>query len=99
MQTRNTTTSSVLIAVLIVITFPIWIGIIGGLFGVVAGLFGAMFGIIAGVFGAVIGGIGGVFGWMVDPFWHDGFHGPFIGGKIFMLIAVVIVVLLITRRK
>ena len=97
MQTRNTTTS-VLIAVLIIITFPIWIGILGAIFGVMAGLFGAMFGIIAGVFGAVLGGIGAAFGWIVDPPWH-GFHGPFMGRGIFILIAIVIVVVLLTKRR
>lgn len=65
-MTRSTGTT-VLIVLIIVFTFPLWIGILGGLFGAVMGLFGALIGVIAGVFGAVIGGvasvIGGLFHW------------------------------------
>lgn len=94
MQSRSST-STVLIVLLIVFTFPVWIGIAGGLFGIIAGIFGAVVGIFAGIFGAIFGLIGGVFGWMFD--WH-----PFTGWfntPIFVIAAVVIVTVLITRSK
>ena len=45
----------VLIVVLLVLTFPVWIGIIAGLFGAVVGVLGAIFGIVVGIGGAAIG--------------------------------------------
>ena len=95
MQSSKSSTSTVLIVLLIVFTFPIWIGIAAGLFGVIAGIFGAVVGIFAGVFGALFGLIGGLFGWMFD--WHPftgWFHTP-----IFVIASVAIVILLITRSK
>lgn len=49
--------------VLLILTFPIWIGIVagvfGGLFGIIAGLFGGLFGVVAGVGGSGIGILAG----------------------------------------
>lgn len=57
---ENKTTRNILIAVIIVLTFPVWIGIVGGLFGIIVGLLGAIFGIvvaaIAVVFASVVVG-------------------------------------------
>ena len=95
MQQSKSSTSTVLIVLLLVFTFPIWIGIAGGLFGLIAGIFGAVIGIIAAIFGAIFGVIGGVFGWSFDwPSFTGWFHAP-----IFVIAAVAIVVLLITRKK
>jgi len=96
MQARNST-SSVLIIVLIVLTFPIWIGIIGGIFGIMVGLFGAVFGIVGGIFGAVFGGLsslfGSLFGW---GFWSFGFLGC---NFLTILFLVLVVALAIRPRK
>lgn len=95
MQHSKTTTSTVLIVLLLVFTFPIWIGLAGGLIGIIAGIFGAVVGVIAAIFGAVFGVIGGLFGWMFN--WH-----PFSGWlhtPIFVITALVIVILLVTRRQ
>lgn len=86
MQSRSTT-SSILIAVLVIITFPLWIGFIGMAFGLVAGVFGAVFGIIGGVFGAVFGGLGAGLGWI--------FAGPFHMGAIFVKVAIIAAVLIL----
>lgn len=40
--------TKILIVILLVLTFPIWIGIVAGLFGTVVGLIGAAFGIAIG---------------------------------------------------
>ncbi len=95
MQSKSST-STLLIVLLIVFTFPLWLGIAGGIFGLIAGLFGAVFGIIAAVFGAVIGAIGGIFGWIFDwdwPFSH------FYHWNIFTIIAIAAVIVLISRSR
>ena len=45
--------------ILLVMTFPIWIGIAAGLFGGIVGLFGSLIGIFCGLFGAGIGLLAG----------------------------------------
>jgi hypothetical protein len=95
MATRNAT-STVLIVCLLLFTFPVWIGIAGGLVGIVAGIFGATIGIIGGIFGVVIG-------MMVLPFkilfgWGHGGWFPHFHGFFFMALVVVVVALLLRRK-
>lgn len=51
----------VLIVILLIVTFPVWIGLVAGLFGGLIGLLGGLFGILVGMigsgFGLVVGGI------------------------------------------
>lgn len=51
----------VLIVILLILTFPVWIGLAAGLFGGLVGLLGGLFGVLVGLigtgFGFVIGGI------------------------------------------
>ena len=51
----------VLIIIILILTFPIWIGIVAGLFGALVGVLGTMLGVICALFGSgfglVIGGI------------------------------------------
>ncbi len=53
--------NKILLIILLVLTFPLWIGVVAGLFGTIVGLIGAAFGIVAGLigaaFGLVVGGI------------------------------------------
>jgi hypothetical protein len=95
MTTKTSSNSSVLIIILLIITFPLWIGILGGLFGIIAGVFGAVIGIIAAVFGAIFGAIGSVFNifdWTAFP--H--IHIPF---RFFIIVAIVFAVVMISRSK
>jgi len=91
----------VLIAIIIILTFPIWIGLIAGAFGIIAGVFGAVFGIIGGVFGIVFGALGSAFGWIFDGsfFWPGHFHFGFLFGKIFLFAMVLLLVVSISRRR
>lgn len=57
--------TKILLIILIVITFPIWIGIVAGLFGAAIGLIGALFGVIVGLMGAVIGLVAGGVGCII----------------------------------
>ena len=91
-------TSSILLVILLILTFPLWIGIVGGLFGLMVGLIGGAIGIVAGVFGAVIGAIGavigGIFGWAFDD-WHF----PFYHFNTFWVLVIVICVVLLVRGR
>lgn len=92
-MTRSNTrsgTSTILIVLLIIFTFPIWIGLAGGLFGLVMGLIGAAIGIVAGVFGAFVGGIGSAFGGMF------GWHGSF-GCNTLLAIALVFAIVMLAK--
>lgn len=93
MQSKSST-STLLIVLLLVLTFPLWLGIAGGIFGLVAGLFGAVIGIFAGVIGAVFGVIGGIFGWVFDWHWPHFFHW-----NVFTIALIAIVVVLLTRSR
>ncbi len=52
-QKENKILRNVLIAVILVITFPIWIGIIAALFGILVGIIGALFGVAVAVIACV----------------------------------------------
>jgi nitrate/nitrite transporter NarK len=96
MSSKSSNPTTLLIAVIVIFTFPIWIGIAGGIFGLIIGLFGAAIGIVAGVFGAVFGAIGGIFGWFFDWDWpHHGFYR----WNIFTVVCLVVIVLLVTRSR
>jgi len=97
----------VVVIVLLVLTFPIWIGIAGGIFGLVIGLIGGFFGLVAGLIGAIFGAIGAVFGAIFDfvfhPWhgggWHEhGWHGPHFN-VFWVALAVIVVAMLIRRRQ
>ncbi len=48
-------TKTLLIVALVILTFPIWIGFLGAVFGITVGIFGALFGITVGFGAASIG--------------------------------------------
>jgi len=45
----------VLIVVIAILTFPIWIGVVAGLFGAIVGVLGALFGVVVAIGGSAIG--------------------------------------------
>lgn len=100
-------TSTVLIVILLILTFPIWIGLAGGIFGLVVGLFGAAIGIIAGIFGAIdgilgaiVGIIGELFGWIFGGIFDCDFYYPHVSfPRPLTLLLIILVVVLITRSK
>lgn len=52
---KMSTMTKVLIILVIILTFPLWIGVVAGLFGALVGLLGGLFGTVIGVGGAAIG--------------------------------------------
>lgn len=98
MQTRNPTTTTLLIVLIVIFTFPVWIGILGGLFGIVMGLFGAAFGIVGAIFGIVFGGIGSLFGSFFHWSWHP-WHFGFLGAKLFWFLFIVVLAAILLKPK
>ena len=95
-------TSTVLIVILVLITFPFWIGILGAAFGLVVGAFGAVIGVFGAMIGAIFGGIGALIGAIFnwgdwDHFGEFGFH--FWNGKFFAIMLVTLLVALAIRPR
>ena len=100
----SSSTNSVLIIIVAILTFPIWIGILGGLFGLVVGGFGAVIGLIAGLFGLIIGAVGGIIGGIASIFdwtWNSGWDWNFgiWNGNFFVILLIVMAVALIIRPR
>lgn len=97
--------ATLLLAIIVLFTFPIWLGLIAGGFGLIIGIFGAMFGMIAGVFGAIFG----LFGWIIESIFngifgwgHDWsfFSFPHFHINRFGTVALIIIAaFLISRRN
>jgi len=99
MSSRSSSSgSTVLVILILILTFPLWIALGGVAIGVIAGLFGAMIGIVAALFA-------GVFALITLPFrilfgWGDwscfsGFHG---NGFVWLAL-LIFAALIISRRK
>lgn len=105
MATRNTSSSStILLVILLFLTFPIWIGLGGLVIGLTFGLIGGVFGLIGGIIGAVFGTIAWVFksifhiffGWHTDVDWPFHSHHHFSG---YTFLAIIIVVALVVNHR
>lgn len=98
-MTRSNTNSgtTILIILILVFTFPIWIGIAGGLFGLIAGLFGAAIGIIAAVCGAIIGVFGALISGLFGGWWHD--SSASISLNVFLSICLVLAIVMLSKAR
>ncbi|MEG0768487.1 MAG: hypothetical protein RSG59_01085 [Ruthenibacterium sp.] len=61
-STINPANNRILWIIVIVCTFPLWIGLVAGVFGLLAGLFGAMFGLLVSGFSMLIAGLAAALG-------------------------------------
>lgn len=91
------TLSTIMIIVICILLFPIGIGILGGMFGLVVGLAGGLFGAIVGIFGAMFGLVAGFFGWIFDTLFNWNFHWFDINFTTVLLI--ILIILVATRAK
>lgn len=92
--------SSLLILLVLLVTFPIWVTVGGVLFGVAAGVFGAIFGVIAALFGVMIGLLVLPFKIIFGGDWgfHDG--GLFYArDSTYVIITIILLTVLIMRRE
>lgn len=101
MTTKSSSTSlTVLIILMLIITFPFWI-VMGG---IIIGLIGGLFGILFGVLGALLGG---VFALIALPFkllfglgdWSFGFFGFHYNGYIWLALLIVAALIISKRKK
>jgi hypothetical protein len=98
------TLATIMVVFVCVMLFPIFIGIIGGIFGVIGGVVGGLFGFIGWIFGAIFGAIGalfgaffGLFGWMFGDHWH--WPGGWFHRDFFTVLALVLFIVLISRAR
>jgi hypothetical protein len=96
---QRSSTSTVLIIFILLLTFPFWIGLGAGLFGLIAGLFAGLVGLIVGLMGAVVGIMASIFkaifGWGDWHGWH--FNTPDMNAFTWFAL-LIIGALIITRR-
>ena len=91
------------IGFMLLLTVTIFIGIAGGVFGLIVGLIGGAVGLFFGLIGAIFGCIAGVFkaifhvlfGWNSD----FGFHHWHMNGYIFAALLVLIFVVASQKKK
>ncbi len=92
---RSSSTSTVLIIIVLIFTFPVWFAVGAALFGVMAGIFGALIGVVSAIFGLFVAAIALpfklIFGWStcdVGFDWHP---------AVWLLLLVIAAVLI--RKK
>ena len=102
MSSRTDSNSPLLIALVLIVTFPLWFGLGMGLFGLIVGLMGAAVGLIAGFFGLIVGLIALpfklLFGWG-DWGWGCDIFPSFHFGRSFMMVIVIIIAALIVKNR
>lgn len=97
-------TSTVLLILILVITFPVWIALAAVVFGLTVGIFGGLVGLIGGlfggIFGAIMGLIGGFFGLIFgSPDLHFGWDWPDFHFNRYVFFALLIVVALVISKR
>jgi hypothetical protein len=104
-------TPTILIVLILIITFPAWIalaavvfglvvGIFGGIMGLIGGLFGGIFGLIGGIFGAIMGLIGSIFGAIFGfDSWHTGWDWPHFHFNGYVFFALLILAALVINKR
>lgn len=98
----RSTNNTALIIIVLILTFPLWIGIAGGLVGLVAGVFGLIIGLIAGAFGLFAGLIGGMFGfvgWVFDGLFDFDMHPFNFVVSPFLILLFIVAVIMVFRSK
>ena len=95
--------ATLFLAFILIFTFPIWIGLFAGGFGLVVGILGGIFGIIGSIIGAIFGAIGAVFSaifGVIDWSWSNThFHFPHFHLNGYAFLAFIIVVALIVSKR
>ena len=96
--------STILIVLILLITFPVWMAAGAVIFGILAGVFGAVIGIFAALVGVCVALIAlpfkilfGIGSWG----WNDwGWHGIFpVHYKGFFFIVLIVIALLIVQGR
>ncbi len=96
--------TALLLAFILIFTFPIWIGLLAGGFGVIMGIFGGVFGIFGSIIGAIFSIIGSVFSAIFNVFdWSWGgshlLHPHIHMNRYAVLAFIIIIALILTKKK
>jgi hypothetical protein len=94
--------NTALIVIILILTFPFWIGIAGGIIGLVAGAFGLVIGLVAGAFGLFAGLIGGMFGfvgWIFDGLFDFDMHPFNFVVSPFLLLLFIVAIVMVFKSK
>ena len=99
MSTKSTSKSSstLLIFLLVLITFPFWIGIFAGAMGIVGGVLGGVFGVVFGTIGSLFSALVGLITLPFKMLFGHNPWGPHFNGYTFAVI--VILVFLISKSR
>lgn len=89
-------TPTVLLVLILIITFPFWFALAAVAFGLVVGIFGGLIGLIGGIFGGIMGLIGGIFGGI---FGFHSWHLPHFHFNGYVFFALLIVVALVINKR
>ena len=104
MSTKSSSSgSTVLIVIVLVLTFPLWLALGGALIGVIAGIFGAMIGLVAALFAGIVALIAlpfkTLFGWGDwSCLWPGVFSGFHDNGYVWLAM-LIIAALIISKRS
>jgi hypothetical protein len=95
--------ATLFLAFILIFTFPIWIGLLAGGFGLIMGIIGGIFGIIGSIIGAIFGAMGSVFSAIFGIFdWSWGnthLFYPHLHFNKYAILAFIIIVALIVSKK
>lgn len=101
---ESKTLTTLVIVLMCILFFPIAIGIVGGIFGLIGTILGGFFGLIGGLIGGIFGIIGGMFGaifgffgWLFDWSWH--WPGAFFHSDAATILVIIVVILLVSRSR
>ena len=82
-------TTTVLLVLILLITFPFWIALAAVVFGLVVGIFGGIIGLIGGIFG-------GIFGF---DSWHMGWNWPHFHFNKYVFFALLIIAAIAINKR
>jgi hypothetical protein len=98
MRTQSSKSSStLLIFLLILITFPFWIGIFAAVVGTVGGVIGGVFGAVFGTLGGLLGAFFSAITWPIRAIFGHGNWFPHVNG--YVIVCLILVVFLISKSK
>lgn len=89
-------TPTVLLVLILIITFPFWIALAAVVFGLMIGIFGGIIGLIGGIFGGIMGLVGGIFGFHS---WHMGWDWPDFHFNRYVFFALLIIAALAIKKR
>lgn len=92
-NTSQKSSNTLLIFLLVLITFPFWIGFFGMAVGIVGGVLGGVFGAVFGVIGGLLGAFMGIITWPFKLIFGHGPWFPHINGYVIALLVILAVVI------